>query len=168
MKKGFTLVELLVVIAIISVLVSIGISVYSTAQKSARDSRRKQEISALAKALEASRNFSTALYKYSSDTFNSDFPAVNGQPSDSLYCIWAKKKSDTNPAPRRVPPPAPTNAYTSCTNPDQCSGVDGCTVSNTFLNGITNIDFTNGEIASWTVCANLEVDKPFCRSSMSN
>lgn len=52
MKKAFTLLELLVVIGIIAVLVSLGTFSYSTAQKKARDSKRKGDIRAISNALE--------------------------------------------------------------------------------------------------------------------
>jgi prepilin-type N-terminal cleavage/methylation domain-containing protein len=51
-KKGFTLLEMLVVVGIIAVLVSIGISSYSTAQKKARDAKRKSDLKAIQNALE--------------------------------------------------------------------------------------------------------------------
>lgn len=43
-KKGFTLIELLVVIGIVAVLVSLGTISYNTAQKSARDTKRKSDL----------------------------------------------------------------------------------------------------------------------------
>lgn len=52
MKKGFTLLEMLVVIGIIAILVSIGISSYSTAQKKARDAKRKSDLKSIQSALE--------------------------------------------------------------------------------------------------------------------
>ncbi|MBI2404700.1 type II secretion system protein [Candidatus Gottesmanbacteria bacterium] len=52
LKKGFTLLELLVVIAIIAVLISMATVSYSSAQKKARDSKRKQDVKAVQAALE--------------------------------------------------------------------------------------------------------------------
>lgn len=51
-KRGFTLIELLVAISIIAVLSTIGIVAYSTAQRNARDSKRKQDLRALSTSLE--------------------------------------------------------------------------------------------------------------------
>lgn len=46
-KKGFTLIELLVSISIIAIISAIGFVTYSSAQISARDSKRKQDLKAL-------------------------------------------------------------------------------------------------------------------------
>jgi len=51
-KKAFTLLEMLVVIGIIGVLVGIGAVSYSTAQKKARDAKRKQDLKAIQNCLE--------------------------------------------------------------------------------------------------------------------
>ena len=51
-KKGFTLVELLVVIAIIAILAVIAFTIFSGAQSKARDSKRVQDIIAMANAME--------------------------------------------------------------------------------------------------------------------
>ncbi|OGK14615.1 hypothetical protein A3C98_00140 [Candidatus Roizmanbacteria bacterium RIFCSPHIGHO2_02_FULL_37_15] len=51
-KRGFTLLEMLVVIGIISILIGIGAVSYSTAQKKARDSKRKLDIGAIKNAME--------------------------------------------------------------------------------------------------------------------
>ncbi len=51
-KNGFTLVELLVVIAIIGILTIIVTASFASAQKKARDIKRKAELNALTKALQ--------------------------------------------------------------------------------------------------------------------
>jgi len=51
-KHGFTLLELMIVIAIIGILVTIGTFAFLSAQKKARDSRRKSDIDQVAKSLE--------------------------------------------------------------------------------------------------------------------
>ena len=51
-KKGFSLLELLVVIGIIGILVSMGIVSFSTAQKKARDAKRKTDLRAIKNAME--------------------------------------------------------------------------------------------------------------------
>lgn len=52
LKRGFTLIELLVVMAILGILISIITLNFTTAQKQARDARRKEDISSIQSALE--------------------------------------------------------------------------------------------------------------------
>lgn len=49
-KSGFTIVELLIVIVVIAILATISIVAYTGMQQRARDSQRKSDLSALAKA----------------------------------------------------------------------------------------------------------------------
>ena len=51
-RKAFTLLEMLVVIGIIAVLLGMGALSYSTAQRKARDAKRKLDISAVKNAME--------------------------------------------------------------------------------------------------------------------
>lgn len=55
-KKAFTLIELLVVIAIIGILLALGTSSFITAQKQARDSKRKADMEQIRQALETYRS----------------------------------------------------------------------------------------------------------------
>jgi len=64
MKKTFTLLEMLVVIGIISILVSLGFTSYSTAQKKARDAKRKNDLSSIRSAFE--QYYSVCDFKYPS------------------------------------------------------------------------------------------------------
>lgn len=73
---GFTLLELLVVIGIISVLVSLGTFSYSTAQKKARDTKRKSDLQAIKNGLEQ---------YYSICGFN--YPTPGGSVFSSVICL---------------------------------------------------------------------------------
>lgn len=76
MRKAFTLLELLVVIGIIGILVALGTVSYSTAQKKARDAKRKNDLKAIQNALE--QYYSICGFSY---------PApVNGAVPSSITC----------------------------------------------------------------------------------
>lgn len=55
MKRGFTIVELLIVIVVIAILAAISIVAYNGIQQRARDSQRKNDVAAIAKALKLYR-----------------------------------------------------------------------------------------------------------------
>ncbi|MCL4364170.1 type II secretion system GspH family protein [Patescibacteria group bacterium] len=76
-RIGFTLLELLVVIGIIGLLVSVGISSFSTAQKKARDAKRKSDLKAIQSALEQ---------YYSVCGFTYPTPSGGNVPS-SIACV---------------------------------------------------------------------------------
>jgi len=63
-KHGFTLLEMLVVIGIIAVLIGMGSVSYSTAQKKARDAKRRGDLKAIQNSLE--QYYSICNYKYPS------------------------------------------------------------------------------------------------------
>lgn len=50
--RGFTLIELMVAISIVAILATVGFSTYSQSQLRARDAKRKQDLRAIATALE--------------------------------------------------------------------------------------------------------------------
>ncbi len=52
LKKAFTLLEMLVVIGIIAILVALSASSYSTAQRKARDAKRKSDLKTIQNAFE--------------------------------------------------------------------------------------------------------------------
>jgi len=64
-KSGFSLFELLVVISIIGIIVAVGMTSYSSAQKRARDAKRKQDMQAVQKAFE--QYYSANNYNYPDD-----------------------------------------------------------------------------------------------------
>lgn len=55
-KKAFTLIELLVVMAIIAILSGLGLMGFGTVQQKSRDSRRKQDLANISKALDVYYN----------------------------------------------------------------------------------------------------------------
>ncbi len=63
---GFTLIELMIVIVIIAILATIGLVMYTNVQRSARDSKRIQDINAIQNALEQYRAFNGSYPQYDS------------------------------------------------------------------------------------------------------
>lgn len=61
-SQGFTLLEMLVVIGLIGIILSLGVTSYSTAQKKARDSKRKNDLRAIQGSLE--QYYSVCGYNY--------------------------------------------------------------------------------------------------------
>lgn len=116
-QKGFTLVELMVVISIIAILSVVGYTLYTNAQKAARDVVRKQEIDAIANAMEM--NYDSGTAKYAVLTPGS---FVNGAiPADvysgtakcgtagNLYCEYCGRKTAGTPMAKGA------NSGTTCT-----------------------------------------------------
>jgi len=106
-KGGFTLFELLVVISIVGVLVGLVTISFSSAQKRARDARRREDLQALQKALEqyyalSGGNYPNPCYtsgslSYGGTTLMNNFPsdpkpgwdsysATNCNSSGYCYC----------------------------------------------------------------------------------
>lgn len=97
LPKGFTLIELLVVIAIIAILAVIGYAIYSGigAQAKSRNIVRRNDLEAIAKALEVNK-VSTGNYVILADTqFASGKIPLTGPQSDP-YC--ANFVANTQPA----------------------------------------------------------------------
>lgn len=160
-SQGFTLVELLVVIVIIGILATIGVTVFGNAQASARDGRRKSEITSLAKSIETAKDYGvgTQVYKYDSTIGGNDFP--RGIPvTDSktkAYCVSTLTGSTT-------PPTAMSSNDTSVA----CSNTSGYVDLNTSITTATGNNLGAGLIQSWTLCARLEAGStPFCVSSLT-
>ncbi|MCL4375001.1 type II secretion system GspH family protein [Patescibacteria group bacterium] len=78
--RGFTLLEILVVIGIIAVLIGMGVASFSTAQKKARDAKRKADLQAVQKFME--QCYSINSYQYPDLTSM----VGNGTPSLTITC----------------------------------------------------------------------------------
>lgn len=52
-QKGFTLIELMIAIAIVAILATVGLTIFTGSQKSARDTKRRADIEAIANAFES-------------------------------------------------------------------------------------------------------------------
>jgi prepilin-type N-terminal cleavage/methylation domain-containing protein len=110
-KNGFTLLELLVVIGIIGILVALATVSYSSAQKSGRDAKRKQDMVAIQNALE--QYYSDNNYSYPTAATGGCGAALSymrsAWPTDPIgttpytqscygtsYCVCADLEKDTS------------------------------------------------------------------------
>ncbi len=94
-KKGFTLLEILVVIGIITVLMSLGAASYTTAQKKARDARKKGDLKTIQSAME--QYYSVCGYKYPTpDTGKVPSSIVCLSPSRSILSSTPLSPSDAS------------------------------------------------------------------------
>lgn len=144
-RSGFTLIELLVVISIIVILSVIGLAVFSGVQKNARDARRREDIAAIAQALEANKAVNSPTY---SVLANSQFQS-GSIPQDTTTAKYCAAFSTSTTAP---------GIATAWTAADQCPTAPA---------GYTVISETNpaATAVSWTLCALLEGGTFFCRSN---
>jgi prepilin-type N-terminal cleavage/methylation domain-containing protein len=102
---GFTLLEMLVVVGIIAVLVGLGFTSYSTAQKKARDAKRKSDLKSIQNALE--QYYSICGYQY---------PTPQSGVFVNIYCPNPTTAIlPTVPVDPRTTTPYPCNGCTSST-----------------------------------------------------
>jgi prepilin-type N-terminal cleavage/methylation domain-containing protein len=80
-KFGFSLFELLVVISIIGIIVAIGSVSYSSAQKKARDARRREDLQSVQKAFEQYYSTNDSVYA-ACDTMAAENFSGQAMPED--------------------------------------------------------------------------------------
>ncbi len=144
-SRGFTLVELLVAITILAVLAAVGVVVFSGVQAQARDSRRSQDLKALANALEGKRVAGTIYYTslLAADFANGNVP-VDPREATQKYCFWGT--TDIPPVASVAKPAAASVNWTSCAGPS---------ADYTAIVG-TGIPTDATKVTSWTICAKQE------------
>lgn len=79
--KGFTLIEILVVISIIGLLAAMGAVSYTSAQKKARDAKRKNDVRAVSNALEQYYVVCGNVYVTPGNSINCSSPAISIMPT---------------------------------------------------------------------------------------
>ncbi len=80
---GFTLLEMLVVIGIIAILLGMGATSYSTAQKKARDAKRKDDLKTIQNALE--QYYSICGYQYPTPINNQFNSIICTSPTVAIF-----------------------------------------------------------------------------------
>lgn len=141
--RGFTLVELLVVVAIIAVLAVVGVTVFANVQVNARDARRRADLDALSKALEANFNQTASTYGLGPSMFTVNKVPVESKTGHPAYCFYySASRTDTRGA-------NPATAWTAATCPD-LTGVTG--VTKTDLSATTTVS----GMVWWKLCMVLE------------
>src|SRR3990170_1153677 len=94
-SKGFTLIELLVVIAILAVLGIIGLAILTGTQSKARDAKRKEDIAAMASAMEANYTPGTGyLVPMAASWFADGTMPVNPNPNGTNYATNTPTTAD--------------------------------------------------------------------------
>ncbi|EKD90594.1 MAG: hypothetical protein ACD_30C00112G0035 [uncultured bacterium] len=155
-SSGFTLIELMITISIIAILAVTGIIIYTGAQKRARDSKRRQDITSITQALETNKPPTSPIY---APLANSHFSGgkIPSEANPEKYCL-AKNTID------KTPPAEPVTAGDWQAGQDCPGGAANYKIASSSASAV----YENGSDAlSWTVCAYLEQDSPnyFCRSS---
>ncbi len=149
-KNGFTLVELMVVITVISILTTIAISTYSGIQARAKDTKRKGDIDAIAKAMEVNYNRVTP-FQYSA------LCAISPTTNDCTQWFGGgnypvdPKDGSTNGC-----------AGNLCKYCDRTGSGHGLCVS---ASPKVAVGVPGGGALEFVVCANLEAGSYYCRSN---
>lgn len=154
--SGFTLIELLITISIIAILAVTGILIYTGAQKKARDSKKRQDVTSIAQALELNKPPTSQIYSPLSNSYFSE-GKIPSEANPEKYCL-AKNTID------KTPPVEPVTAGDWQAGQDCPLGAANYKIASSSASAL----YENGTDAlSWTVCAYLEQDSPnfFCRSN---
>lgn len=98
-RHGFSMIELIVVVTIIAVLTTIGVVVYTSAQRRARDGKRRADLEQIRSAL--------VLYRTDNGTYPTSINWSNMSPITTY--LSGSSVSDPKPSPH------PQYSYTSAT-----------------------------------------------------
>jgi prepilin-type N-terminal cleavage/methylation domain-containing protein len=126
-SHAFTLLEMLVVIGIIAVLVGMGSISYSTAQKKARDAKRKGDLNAIQNALE--QHYSICNYSYPIPTDSAFSNIYCASPTTGIMPTVPTDPKTTTPYPCN-PADCTSTGYKICTNSLESESPTGYCLSN--------------------------------------
>ena len=139
-KKAFTLLELLVVIGIIGILISLGIASYSTAQRKARDAKRKSDLQSIQHAFE--QYYSICGYQY---------PSALPAAGSALIATTANCPSISSNVTLMTIPADPLGSSYQCIGAGGCSAT-GFTICPPTLTGSKYLETENCTPANPTCC----------------
>lgn len=123
---AFTLLELLVVIGIIAVLVGLGTFSYSTAQKKARDTKRKGDLQAIHNGLE--QYYSICGFTYPTPNGSSSFTSIIcTAPSSAVMTTVPVDPRTTTPY---ICSGCGSTSYTLCSNNLEAESPTGYCIQN--------------------------------------
>ena len=151
-SRGFPLIELLVVITIVSILIVIGMTMFSGVRKGANDTKRRNDIIAIAKVMEANRN--PTGYQGLSASFFTDnvIPQdpinVSSAGSGVFVCNGASDQTCRYCMFQGLTLPTPANG-------------GACSPSTQVVS--TNLPSGGAANPYWMVCTNLEAGGVFCK-----
>lgn len=116
-SKGFTLIELLIVITILGILAGITLVSYGGTQERARDSKRKQEVDSIKKALELAKQDTTGAYYYPGCDSGARCNLTNTNTNPDLTPAYIKTvPADPKTATGYLYTPTPESCRTNCTS----------------------------------------------------
>lgn len=172
-NKGFTLVELLVVVSIIAILSVIGLTIFTSAQKNARDARRKADIDAIANAIETTRTPGTVYYTSLPTNFSSGAVPMdnNNSASQTNYCIKTSTGATVPALPTAMNatgncPAEPTTAVTGESSwtviPATGLSSQSTTTTGPFYFAAPA---TSSPTITWEICARLESNTFYCKQN---
>lgn len=144
----------MVAISIVAILATVGLVVFSNTQIQARNSRRIQDIAAIAGSLEAAKQPGQAYYsQITTANFSGNILPDDPKSTERHYCLYYKTI---------LPPPAPPTAVipdVSGWNTTTCPALEDVSVT-TQVFGATNVPTIAPFATSWVVCAYLEGTPP--------
>lgn len=98
-SKGFTLIELLVVVTIIAFLAVIGAAAFGNVQKNARDAKRRADVDAVSKALEANKNADGTYKNWTDTSIYADGKKPDDPDSSKVYTFTGYRSDSTAGTP---------------------------------------------------------------------
>ncbi len=147
-KSGFTLIELLIVITIIGILAGMALASYGGTQERARDSRRKQELDSIKKALELAKQDTPGAYYYPSCvTYDaSGGCALTDTATNPSLTSGSTPYMNSVPLDPKTPvgynyTPTPANCNGTCTN----YSLKACLENSKDLDGIADLGCASGK-----------------------